>query len=91
MAYSFRQLAGIDPLFVADGEPVYLDTPRDPAPGPRRYGHPPTSRAELAALEAGIDRTIQRLDLEAGTFDPFTDAEAAGVNVWAAFDPDLPF
>lgn len=91
MAYTLRQLAGIDPLFVADGEPVYLDTPRDPAPGLRRYGHPPTSRAELAAIDAGLDRTIRQLDAAAGTFDPFTDAEAAGVNVWAAFDPDLPF
>lgn len=89
MTYSLRQLAGIDPIFVADGEPVFLDTPRDPAPGPRRYGTRwPAARAEL---EAGIDRTIRRLDAAAGMFDPFTDEEAADVNVWAAFDPDLPF
>jgi hypothetical protein len=86
MTYSLRQLAGIDPVFVADGEPVYLDSPRDPAPGrPRRYG------TAYPASMAAIDVTIRRLDLEAGAFDPFTDEEAASVNVWAAFDPDLPF
>lgn len=89
MTYSIRQLAGIDPVDVQDGEPVYIDTPREPAPGPRRYGTAwPAARA---ALEAGLDVTIRRLDVEAGTFDPFTDEEAASVNVWAAFDPDLPF
>lgn len=86
MTYSLLQLAGIDPLFVADGEPVYLDTPRSPAPGPRRYGT--AYPASLAAL----DVTIRRLDVAAGTFDPFTDEEAASVAPASApFDPDLPF
>lgn len=90
MTYTIRQLAGIDPLFVADGEPVYLDTPRDPAPGPRRYGsrRPPGVDVDYS----GTDRLIRQHDAAAGLFDPFTDEEAASVTAPdPAFDPDYPF
>ena len=88
MAYTLRQLAGIDPLFVADGEPVYLDTPRPLPPGPCRYGRRP---AGVDVDYSGTDRAIRRLDAAAGTFDPFTDAEAVDVLEAPAPDPDIPF
>jgi hypothetical protein len=75
MTYTIRQLAGLDPVDVADGEPVYLDNEREPLSPPGaalRYGTRwPRARA-AAEINAALDRLIADLEsLGAPTDDPF--------------------
>jgi hypothetical protein len=75
MTYSIRQLAGLDPVDVVDGEPVYLDNEREPLSPPGaalRYGTSwPRARATLD-INAALDRLIVDLDaLSAAGADPF--------------------
>lgn len=75
MTYTLRQLAGLDPVDVVDGEPVYLDNEREPLSPPGaalRYGTRwPRARAALD-VNAGLDRLIADLELlGAPTDDPF--------------------
>jgi hypothetical protein len=75
MTYSIRQLAGLDPVDVIDGEPVYLDNEREPLSPPGaalRYGTRwPRARAALD-MHAALDRLIADLELlGAPTDDPF--------------------
>ena len=75
MTYSIRQLAGLDPVDVVDGEPVYLDNEREPLSPPGatlRYGTRwPRARA-AAEINAALDRLIADLDaLSAAGADPF--------------------
>jgi len=75
MAYTLRQLAGLDPVDVVDGEPVYLDNEREPLSPPGaalRYGTRwPRARAALD-MHAALDRLIADLEsLGAPTDDPF--------------------
>ena len=75
MTYSIRQLAGLDPVDVVDGEPVYLDNEREPLSPPGaalRYGARwPRARAALD-MHAALDRLIADLEsLGAPTDDPF--------------------
>jgi len=75
MAYTLRQLAGLDPVDVVDGEPVYLDNEREPLSPPGaalRYGTRwPRARATLD-MHAALDRLIADLEsLGAPTDDPF--------------------
>jgi hypothetical protein len=75
MTYTIRQLAGLDPVDVIDGEPVYLDNEREPLSPPGaalRYGTRwPRARATLD-MHAALDRLIADLEsLGAPTDDPF--------------------
>jgi len=75
MTYTIRQLAGLDPVDVVDGEPVYLDNEREPLSPPGaalRYGTRwPRARATLD-MHAALDRLIADLEsLGAPTDDPF--------------------
>ena len=75
MTYTIRQLAGLDPVDVVDGEPVYLDNEREPRTPPGatlRYGTRwPRARA-AAEINAALDRLIADLEsLGAPTDDPF--------------------
>jgi hypothetical protein len=75
MTYTIRQLAGLDPVDVVDGEPVYLDNEREPLSPPGaalRYGTRwPRARAALD-VNAALDRLIADLELlGAPTDDPF--------------------
>jgi hypothetical protein len=75
MTYTIRQLAGLDPVDVIDGEPVYLDNEREPLSPPGaalRYGTRwPRARAALD-MHAALDRLIADLEsLGAPTDDPF--------------------
>jgi hypothetical protein len=75
MEYTIRQLAGLDPVDVVDGDPVFIDDAREPLSPPGaalRYGTRwPRARAALD-MHAALDRLIADLELlGAPTDDPF--------------------
>jgi hypothetical protein len=77
MTYTIRQLAGLDPVDVVDGDPVFIDDehargPRTPPGAALPYGTRwPRARA-AAEINAALDRLIADLELlGAPADDPF--------------------